>query len=300
MTKATDTATMARPDRRVVTGREAIAGLVVLGAGLEGLARVIRAQEAARHDAVAKLAFDGLREIGQLLGTEFFAHVAGVVSLRVEDERPPMTQYATAMFTRARKLRAQAEVVKQRGRPIDRKQASALLREAQLAEHRGAASQQARLDRIWNHNAALEAAKLAAGRGDVIEVSRTGGAARRINGIDWLLSKGRLDSYQHQAAERYGTDYTISGTVPLPSGMREATGGTGDAAQVKRTAAAGRLASARKVGLKGHKGMTDICDAVCGEGKRVRQISMDEAQAQKNEAVLIVALDLLVEHYGIL
>lgn len=300
MTKATDTATMARPERRVVTGPEAIAGMVVLGAGLEGLARVIRAQERARYDVLARMAVGGLGEIVQMLGTEFFAHVAGVVSLQVEDERPPMTQYATTMFTRARKLRAQAEIVKQRGRPIDRKQATALLREAQLAEHRGAASQQARLDRIWNHNAALEAAKLAAGRGEVIEVSRTGGAARRINGIDWLLSKGRLDSYQHQAAERYATDYTVAKTVPLPSGMREATGGTGDAAQVRRAAAAGRLASARKVGLKGHRGMIDIIDTVAGEGKRVRQISSDEAQAQKNEAVLIVALDLLVEHYGIL
>lgn len=48
MTRATDTATLARPDRRVVTGREAIAGLVALGAGLEGLALVIKAQLTAR------------------------------------------------------------------------------------------------------------------------------------------------------------------------------------------------------------------------------------------------------------
>lgn len=220
------------------------------------------------------------------------------------DEDPPMVRHARLMFAKARRLRVKADLLEASSVRRNKGAIQALRREASAAERAGAAAQQARRDLAWADNAIVETAKLAALRGDIVSIpsrSTPGrSAARRINGIDWLLSKNRLDQHQHQAADRYATDYSVANTVSLPTGLREPTGGAPDAAQIRRAQAERRLTLARERALNGHAGMIALCDTVIGEGKRIRQISNDQEAAHKNEAVLIVALDLLVEHYGIL
>lgn len=218
-------------------------------------------------------------------------------------EETPLTRFASDMFAKARRLRTRADLLKGKGKP---RQVSTLLAQARQAELAGAKSQQDKLDLVWADAAIDETVALAALRGDEVAVPTRLGAgrkpARRVTGIDWLLSKGRIDCYQHQAAERYELDFAAADAIGLPSCLREGGGGgQSDAAQSRRVQAQSRLDKAREKGLKNHQGMIDLCDQVCGQGLRLRQVSQgDEKQSLRNEAILLVALDLLVEHYGIL
>lgn len=218
-------------------------------------------------------------------------------------EETPLTRFASDMFAKARRLRIRADLLKGKGRP---RQVSSLLAQARQAELAGAKSQQDKLDLVWADAAIDETVALAALRGEEVAVPTRLGAgrkpARRVTGIDWLLSKGRIDHYQHQAAERYELDFATADSFGLASCLRDGGGdGDPDKNQARRMAAQTRLDNARKKGLKDHAGMIDLCNQVCGQGLRLRQVSQgDEKQSLKNEAILLVALDLLVEHYGIL
>jgi hypothetical protein len=251
----------------------------------------------------------GLVAIARMLGSEIFEHiVTSLLPHAPADESPPLGVIAGRMFAKARKAREKANLLERVSHRRNRREVAALRREAAALERQAASAQKARVDAAWADNATVETAKLAALRGEIVEIApRVGPSrspARRVSGVDWLLLKNKLDSYQHQAAERYATDYSVASEVSLPGGFRDAVAGGGagggDGAHIRRSEAQRRLTSARAKGLRGHVGMIALCDVVVGDGKRIRQISNDEAQAAKNEAVLIVALDLLVEYYGIL
>lgn len=124
---------------------------------------------------------------------------------------------------------------------------------------------------------------------------------RRQSGLDWLWSKRRITETQQSAGLRYGDEYRLLNDVSIPSMLRDNTGG-GDptyrmeARQILRD----RVAKARQA-LGGHEQMTMLVDRVCGEGMRLRAMTDgDDAKAAKLEAVLLVALDLLAIHYGMI
>lgn len=148
-----------------------------------------------------------------------------------------------------------------------------------------------------------ETAQLEAVRGHFIEreKSRRGEAAkpyRRKSGLDWLIHKDRITSAQYTAGMKYADDYRKSRDVSIKSCLGQSFGGDGLVQMEAREEAGKRLSAARRAML-GHAGMISLCDAICGEGGRVRDEAEGSGEAAALEAVLKVALDLLAKHYGI-
>lgn len=147
-----------------------------------------------------------------------------------------------------------------------------------------------------------EAVALAKGRGEVIDCppSKPGQSAkpmRRVSGLDWLWSKGRLEGPQMKAGLRYGDDWRVGDVVSVKSCLGEGGGGDGMGAQERRYEAQRRLDRARKA--LGHPALIALCDQVCGEGRRLRSIARgNDAEAGRLEAVFKIGLDLLAAHYG--
>lgn len=123
---------------------------------------------------------------------------------------------------------------------------------------------------------------------------------RRKSGLDWLLAKGRLEPEQMNAGLQYGDDWRTANDVSVKSCLMDIRGGGDETTpQQIRLSASRRLERARDDALCGHKAMIGLCDRVAGDGQRLRDIaSGDDEKAQKFEAVLLVALDLLAVHYG--
>lgn len=150
-----------------------------------------------------------------------------------------------------------------------------------------------------------ETLSLAAERGEEFTVHARGDApvARRKAGLDWLHAKERISDVQMAAGTRYGDDYRMAEDIALRVGAGgESVQGGGqrrDHLVDRRLNAQDRLKDAR--GALTHPKMVDLCDLVAGEGKRVRDISNSYTeQSYRNEAVLIIALDLLALHYGMI
>jgi len=183
-----------------------------------------------------------------------------------------------------------------------RARANAVAEIARLTAERDATI--ARMERDA-HEAETQA--LAALRGDDVECGdrKPGEPPRpmiRRSGLDWLSRKGRIDARQNIAGQRYGSDYRSVEDVRLRSCLADQSyGGSGrETAQEAKEEAYERLRSARSSGLVGHSRMIALCDAICGEGRTIRQLTGDnEAEAQQTEASLLIALDLLATHYRI-
>lgn len=124
---------------------------------------------------------------------------------------------------------------------------------------------------------------------------------RRKSGLDWLLAKGRLSPEQMDAGLQYGDDWRTANDVSVKSCLMDIRGGGDETTpQQIRLSASRRIDQARDRALSGHKYMIALCDRVAGDGQRLRDIAGgDDEKAQKFEAVLLVALDLLAVHYGI-
>lgn len=125
---------------------------------------------------------------------------------------------------------------------------------------------------------------------------------RRKSGLDWLLSKGRIAPVQLGAALRYGDDWRSANDPSVRSCLNDIRGsGDETTPQDIRLFAGKRLGRARADALSNHPSLVALCDRVCGNGERVRDIaSGDDEVTAKYEAMLSVALDLLAAHYGMM
>lgn len=127
--------------------------------------------------------------------------------------------------------------------------------------------------------------------------------ARRVAGLDWLLSRKRIDGRQHMAGEKYGARVQAgSPGVGSCLDVREGVGMSGSApytlAEVVSFATM-KLREDRRDGLLNIGYLIEICDSVCGDGLRPGQLGGTQREAEKIEARLLVGLDMLAIHYGL-
>ena len=126
---------------------------------------------------------------------------------------------------------------------------------------------------------------------------------RRLDGLEWMLSQSRITADQYEAGKRYGDAFRKAiPTAPIRSILnRDVTSGGGCsvahllAAAEERVYAAEKLAMYRRQ-LGDHRHLTSVCDRVCGEEKTPRQAADNGRGAEAVEAVLVIALDLLIDH----
>lgn len=124
---------------------------------------------------------------------------------------------------------------------------------------------------------------------------------RRLDGLDWLASRGRLTPRQVQAGRRYEKLHRIleSGDVASCLALLEVRGTAGAPSPAEaKTWSRLKLASARAA-LGDHKALIFALDAICGLGLRPREITTDQRQTERLEDRLAIALDLLVGEWGL-
>lgn len=124
---------------------------------------------------------------------------------------------------------------------------------------------------------------------------------RRLSGLGWLLAKGKITEQAYQAGARYGEAYRkVQGEAPIRSILdRDVTGGDPVAHMLANAEdyvyAADRLKRYRGM-VSGHQALISACDAVCGREQTPREASINGAGALVVEALVIVALDLMIQH----
>jgi hypothetical protein len=163
--------------------------------------------------------------------------------------------------------------------------------------------------------ARAEAEAVARGVTETVALSRARGAAiaqgaagprakpyRRLSGLDWLASRGKIDAAAKAAGERYGAAYrrarleaSIASTLEVqPGAGRGFTPDlTATLAHGEGTAAAGRRLAQMRARLARQPDLVAACDLVCGEELTPREAAAGDRDATRLEAVLKVALDIL-------
>lgn len=188
-------------------------------------------------------------------------------------------------------------------------------RDPALKAQRAARDRLLRLER--QAKARAEAVEVADGVAETVALSRARGAAvigpepgrrgaraaphKRLNGLDWLASKGKISDEARAAGERYGWVYRrvkLEKAIPstldvrvrgqfMPPSLEEVLA-HGEGTETARR----RLADFRRR-LSGHPDLIGACDVICGEEKTPREAAGGDRDAGKLEAVLKVALELL-------
>jgi hypothetical protein len=171
----------------------------------------------------------------------------------------------------------------------------------------------AKVDDEWSERAQAETLILDQIRGGGIERAEAKRGEqrkplRRKSGLEWLMAKGRLGSPQEaltrlDAGERYGADYQRAMDASVKSCManmegRVDGGQRSDGEAPSMVAAQHRVTQANVIALRSHAGMIGVTAAVCGSGLTLMEFAGTQRAADKAESVLIIALDLLAEHYG--
>lgn len=167
----------------------------------------------------------------------------------------------------------------------------------------------ARAEDRWQEDAQTDTLAQAALRGEsIVRVEQKRGERRkpllRVSAVQWLYGEGKLGGGQdadlrQRAADQYGDDYRSSEDVRVRSCLNDSVSGNDSPSMVFERARR-RLVQARIIGLQSHQGMITVCDMVCGASIRPRQLAMgDERKGIRNEQTLLIALDLLVAHYGL-
>ncbi|MDR3514064.1 MAG: hypothetical protein P4L73_20705 [Caulobacteraceae bacterium] len=136
---------------------------------------------------------------------------------------------------------------------------------------------------------------------------RSPAIAERDDGMDFLLSRGRITGRQADAGRIYAMLWRtaqISGSAALRSCLDDTPRGSGAGAiPTTDLAAAEWIAEARmrlvdaQVALGHHVGMVATVDLICGRGLRPRQITTVQRESEEIETTLRVALDLLERHF---
>jgi hypothetical protein len=138
-----------------------------------------------------------------------------------------------------------------------------------------------------------------------VKVSSEPPAPIERDGLVWLAKKKRLSLSQLAEAMAYRNAYRDAGELSMKSclnvgagvGGQAGPGDIADRAVVSMTTARRELFVARYQVLRGQVDMLSVMDGVCGVGWTVRDLAAgDQVRARELEAVLKVALDLLVAH----
>lgn len=129
---------------------------------------------------------------------------------------------------------------------------------------------------------------------------------RRLTGLDSLQRRGRISRSQRAAGEAYGAVWRRSraeGTLPsslsaemslgLGRGNAAPDPGRGLTAAEARLRARNHLAALRRR-LKDHPTLVGACDRICGQELTPREAAGGDREAGRLEAVLAIALDLLL------
>jgi len=124
---------------------------------------------------------------------------------------------------------------------------------------------------------------------------------RRLDGLDWLASKGRLTPRQVQAGRRYEKLFRIleTGDVASCLALLEIRGTAGAPAPAEaKTWARFKLAAARAA-VGDHAGLVFALDQISGLGLRPREVTTDQRGSERLEDRLAIGLDLLVREWGL-
>ncbi len=125
------------------------------------------------------------------------------------------------------------------------------------------------------------------------------------DGLAWMAKKKRLNVTQLAEAMFYRNNFRDAGELSMKSCLDVVEGGRGaagagmyfDGGVVTMTTARRHLLVARFQVLRGQIDMLTVMDGICGLGRTARYLaSGDQQRAREMEAILRVALDLLVAH----
>ncbi|MFM1961049.1 MAG: hypothetical protein RL588_2566 [Pseudomonadota bacterium] len=129
---------------------------------------------------------------------------------------------------------------------------------------------------------------------------------RRMSGLESLQRRGRISRSQRAAGEAYGAVWRRSraeGSLPSSLSAEAALGlgrgisapdpGRGLTAAEARLRARHHLAALRRR-LKDHPALVAACDRICGQELTPREAAGADREAGRLEAVLAIALDLLL------
>lgn len=127
---------------------------------------------------------------------------------------------------------------------------------------------------------------------------------RRMSGLEWLHSKGRVDDDQKTAGERYGSAYRRAmDEASIKSILDDSVSGRGQNLAALLQHAEGtkhakdKLAMYRRQ-LSNQANLIRACDLICGEERTPREATADGHEAGKLETALVIALDLMTHASG--
>ena len=132
---------------------------------------------------------------------------------------------------------------------------------------------------------------------------RRGDGARpikRLDGLAWLGSRGRLTVKQVQAGTRYGKLVQLmeGGDIGSCLALFEIRGSLRNGSSTDaRVWARDQLAQARAA-VGDHPGLVFALDQICALGKRPREVTTDQRASERLEDRLSLSLDLLVKAWG--
>jgi len=190
-----------------------------------------------------------------------------------------------------------------------------MARDPELKAQRAARDRLVRLER--QAKARAEAVAVAEGVAETVALSRARGQAvvggepggrtaratphKRLSGLEWLATRGKISGEARAAGERYGWVYRrVKLAKAIPSTLDVRVRGAFMAPSLEETLAHGegtetarrRLSEFRRR-LSGQPDLVAACDLICGEEKTPREAAGGDRDAGRLEAVLKVALDLL-------
>lgn len=168
--------------------------------------------------------------------------------------------------------------------------------------------------------AQAEARAVADGVEETITLARARGAAfeeprrtrgqratpyRRQPGLDWLAGKARIGPAQKLVGEAYGACFrraAVEGAIPSTLDVKPRTSAPGGRplsailAHAEGTAQARAKLQLFRRQLCHQPDLVAACDLICGQELTPREAAEGDREAGKLEALLGVALDILVRH----
>lgn len=152
---------------------------------------------------------------------------------------------------------------------------------------------------------ARQAERLAKKRGE--QTAKQEGGPSTRDGFLWLSMKGRLVPHRLDAGQRYGAMFARARADGVKSCLNdEVVGGDGDGPSASKVRAVAELTALRihiyrAMSQDQGKRLVTLLDEVCGSGVALRQLAKgDDRKAHAMEAELMIALDMVATHLGIL
>lgn len=153
-----------------------------------------------------------------------------------------------------------------------------------------------------------ETARLAEQRGEELDQPKQNRGEgrkpmRRMSGLAWLHSKGKIDADQFAAGKRYGDAYrrAIAEQSIRSILNREISGGEGPTLEQlvensEKVARARQRLGMYRNQLMGEATIINACDQICGDEKTPREAAQNGRDAAAIEALVIAGLGMLLLH----